>query len=282
MLALSVIVSVYNAAPFLAETVSAVRAQTWANWELLLYDDGSTDGSADLARRLAAEDPGRICCLSRADGSNRGPFITRVRAAAQSRSDVLALLDADDLWSPDYLAPHCALWVVAAACGAVLSYGPALYWHTGSPGTPDRRQPMPAGAPGILAPGSLLAEFLRTGYDNRPCPSCTLLRRSLFSELDRFSEADRASLGYEDQSTWWYAALRYPVVVHTEACVRYGQTPASSSSTIHGAGERARQAELAFLQVIEPEIRATQPVHPVLAGLLRRRDELAVHRVASG
>ena len=55
----SVIVPVYNVYPYLRDCVQSVQAQSYQNWELLLVDDGSTDGSGELCDELAVED-GRI------------------------------------------------------------------------------------------------------------------------------------------------------------------------------------------------------------------------------
>ena len=52
----SVIVPVYNIYPYLRDCVQSVQAQSYQNWELLLVDDGSTDGSGELCDELAAED----------------------------------------------------------------------------------------------------------------------------------------------------------------------------------------------------------------------------------
>ena len=56
----SVIVPFLDVAPFLAEAIESVRGQTYTNWELLLCDDGATDGSSDIAREYAERDPARI------------------------------------------------------------------------------------------------------------------------------------------------------------------------------------------------------------------------------
>ena len=58
----SVIVPVYNVYPYLRDCVQSVQAQSYQNWELLLVDDGSTDGSGELCDELAVED-GRITIL---------------------------------------------------------------------------------------------------------------------------------------------------------------------------------------------------------------------------
>src|SRR5262249_32940458 len=66
-----------NAAAFLREAVASVLAQTWDDWELLLVDDGSTDGSGAIARALAGEHAGRIRYLTHPGGVNRGMSASR-------------------------------------------------------------------------------------------------------------------------------------------------------------------------------------------------------------
>jgi len=99
--AVSVVTPVWNAAATLAATVASVRAQSFADWEMLLVDDGSTDGSGALAARLAAEEP-RIRILGHA--RNLGAAAARNRAIRAARGRWIAFLDADDLWRPEKLA----------------------------------------------------------------------------------------------------------------------------------------------------------------------------------
>lgn len=97
----SVVTPVWNAAATLAETVGSVRAQGFADWEMLLVDDGSTDGSDRLAARLAAEDS-RIRVFTQP--ANLGAAAARNRAIREARGRFIAFLDADDLWRPEKLA----------------------------------------------------------------------------------------------------------------------------------------------------------------------------------
>lgn len=99
--AVSVVTPVWNAAATLAETVASVREQTFADWEMLLVDDGSTDGSRALAEALAAADP-RIRLL--VQEANTGAAAARNRAIRAARGRFIAFLDADDLWRPEKLA----------------------------------------------------------------------------------------------------------------------------------------------------------------------------------
>ncbi len=88
-----------NARRTLADAVRSVFAQTFADWELLLADDGSTDGSAELAQAVA--DP-RVRCYS--DGAHRGLCDRLNQIASLARGRYLARMDADDLMHPDRLA----------------------------------------------------------------------------------------------------------------------------------------------------------------------------------
>lgn len=99
--AVSVVTPVWNAAATLAATVASVQAQTFPDWEMLLVDDGSTDGSRALAERLAAADP-RLRVLAQEE--NTGAAAARNRAIRAARGRFIAFLDADDLWRPEKLA----------------------------------------------------------------------------------------------------------------------------------------------------------------------------------
>lgn len=97
----SIIVPVYNAERFLAETVSHVQAQTCQEWELLLVDDCSSDGSRECIRRMSREDD-RIRLI--VQEHNGGAARARNRGIEEARGQYLCFLDADDIWMPDKLA----------------------------------------------------------------------------------------------------------------------------------------------------------------------------------
>src|SRR5947208_14290588 len=86
----SVVVPARNAAPHIGEALSSIVAQTFGDWEALVVDDGSTDGTADVAR---AVDP-RIVVLDNPHPA--GPAAARNLAIARASGELLALLDADD------------------------------------------------------------------------------------------------------------------------------------------------------------------------------------------
>lgn len=92
----SVIIPVYNCERYLAETIESVLAQTYQPLEMILMDDGSTDGSAEVANRFAHSV--RYCSQS-----NGGIGAARNRGADLAQGNFLAFLDADDRWVTDKL-----------------------------------------------------------------------------------------------------------------------------------------------------------------------------------
>jgi len=96
----SVIMPVYNGMETLERAVRAVQAQSFADWELLVVDDCSTDGSRDAAAACAAADP-RIRPLHSAE--NRGPGAARNLGLRSARGQFIAYLDCDDEYDPQYL-----------------------------------------------------------------------------------------------------------------------------------------------------------------------------------
>ena len=91
-----VVVPAYNAAATLDETLRSVRAQTHRALEIIVVDDGSLDDTAAIARRHAAEDE-RVRVLCQA---NAGVAAARNAGWQSSRADLIAFIDADDLWAP--------------------------------------------------------------------------------------------------------------------------------------------------------------------------------------
>jgi hypothetical protein len=113
----TVVTPLWNAAATLPEAVASVRAQTLADWELVLVDDASTDGGRDIARALAAADP-RIRLIERA--TNGGAAAARNEAIRAAAGRLIAFLDADDRWHPEKLARQVAFM---AAGGHALTFG---------------------------------------------------------------------------------------------------------------------------------------------------------------
>jgi glycosyltransferase involved in cell wall biosynthesis len=95
----SILTAAYNASPTVSAAVESVLGQTEPSWELIVVDDGSTDGTGDRVR-AHAHDP-RVRVISQ---ENRGLSAARNRGLEAAQGAYVALLDADDLYMPSYLA----------------------------------------------------------------------------------------------------------------------------------------------------------------------------------
>jgi glycosyltransferase involved in cell wall biosynthesis len=113
----TVLLPVYNAAAYLAETVAGVLTQTWRDFELLVIDDGSTDASAALLADYARMDS-RVRVVAQ---PNAGLVAALNRGLALAQSRYIARLDADDVCAPERLARQVAFLEHhprVAACGS--------------------------------------------------------------------------------------------------------------------------------------------------------------------
>ena len=95
----SIVVPVYNTEKLLGDCVGSVLAQTYTDWELLLVDDGSTDGSGTLADSFAKLD-GRIHAYHQ---ENTGQFFARRAGIDRAVGDYVLFLDSDDTFTDDCL-----------------------------------------------------------------------------------------------------------------------------------------------------------------------------------
>ena len=178
---ISVIMPCYNAASFVEEAVDCVMGQTYPDVELIVVDDGSTDGSVDILQQLAAQHPSRLTLLFQ---DRMGPYPARNLGLEHAHGGRIAFLDADDYWTPDCLEKLCAAMdgqqADIAYCG----------WQNvgmGAPGTdpyipPDYSQMDTA------------AEFLRS------CPwpiHAALVRREAIDAVKGFSERRFSAMDYD-------------------------------------------------------------------------------------
>ncbi|WP_227937213.1 glycosyltransferase family 2 protein [Alkalihalobacillus deserti] len=101
----TVVTAAFNCEKFIGETIQSVQNQTYENWEMILVDDYSTDGTLDVLQRYAAEDD-RIKVMVLEE--NSGAAVARNKALNSAKSKYVAFLDSDDLWLPEKLEKQIA------------------------------------------------------------------------------------------------------------------------------------------------------------------------------
>lgn len=141
----SIITALYNHEAFVGEAIESVLAQSYQDFELILWDDGSRDGSLEIARRYARKDPKRIKCYTHEDRGNHGQENTRNEALKAASGRYICLLDSDDLWLPHKLEQQVALMESRPEVGLVYAPVRALLHDHGKILDLSPRGPLPQG-----------------------------------------------------------------------------------------------------------------------------------------
>ena len=233
----SVIVPFLNVAPFLAEAIESVRAQTYANWELLLCDDGATDGSSDIARAYAQADPARIRHVVHEGPAHQGASAARNLGFRHARGELIALLDGDDVWLPGKLAEQVAIMQEHPEADAL--YGLTELWHswTGAPADADRDVTPPSGVASgtLLGPRALLGGMLRREL-LVPCTCSIVVRADTVRRAGGF--ANEFPGIYDDVAFYSRLSLVGSFLFVGRQWDRYRQHAASTYATVRRSRER--------------------------------------------
>jgi glycosyltransferase involved in cell wall biosynthesis len=250
----SVIIVFRNAERFLDEAVGSILGQTFPRWELILVDDGSTDGGPAIGRAYQQRLAGQVRLLQHPGGAWRGIAASRNLGMREARGRYIAFLDADDAYEPRRLESHVAWLEREPSLGVVLS--PDLYWRSwqgGATAEGDRvdRVVGPAVTPGrIIKPPALIVATLLTRGAPMPATCSITFRATALGDIGGIPEEFR---GYrEDQVLVCKLLLEYPVVVLEECLARYRQHAESLTSgnvdRIAGPDSPARAARRQFLE----------------------------------
>lgn len=95
----SIITPCYNGSKYISETIESVISQTYINWEMIIVDDGSKDNSAEIIKTFVNKDS-RIKLIQQPNG---GSANARNHGIREAKGQFIALLDADDVWKPEFL-----------------------------------------------------------------------------------------------------------------------------------------------------------------------------------
>ena len=185
----SVIIPTYNRAALVKEAVASVLAQTYRDFELLVVDDGSTDGTLEALAAFG----GKIRVLASPDRG--GVSAARNAGIAAAQGEWLAFLDSDDLWLPEKLARQMAF--MEANSRLLLSQTEEIWVRRGVKVNPPRTHKKEGGR-----------IFLRSLERCLVSPSAAVLHRRLLDEHGGFDEDLPAA---EDYDLWLRLSWRYDV-----------------------------------------------------------------------
>ena len=264
----SAILIFYNAEEYLAEAIDSVLAQDCRDFELLLVDDGSTDGSTAIAERYVDRDPGRIRYLEHPGHENRGMSPTRNLGLREARGDLIAFIDADDRWRPNKLGEQLRIFdehaEIDALCGTV------NYWR-GWDGGRDELVPTGHVRNRAIPPPEASVSLYPLGRAAAPCPSDLMIRTSVAIALGGFEESFTGPLQmYEDQAFLAKLYLNHTIYFADRCWLDYRRHDASCMSEVTRDG-RYHDVRRHFLEWFESYLlQSPQREHPAVRAALAR------------
>lgn len=232
---LSVILCFYNEEKFLSESIESVLIQDYINWELILVDDGSTDGSTAIAKRYSKNFPQKIFYTHHPGHCNEGLSASRNFGISKSKGDLIALIDADDVWLPNKLSAQLVLFKNHPQITVLLEA--SEYWYSWSSTSKSDIIVKVGVDEGLYEPPALIKKLYPLGRGAAPCPCGIVAHRSIFKRHD-FEESFRGIYQmYEDQAFLAKVYLTEKVYVSHACHNRYRQRPASLVSSVHHNGK---------------------------------------------
>jgi len=232
----SVVIIFLNEERFLEEAICSVFDQSCSDWELLLVDDGSNDGSSRIAVNLAARMPHRVRYLQHDGHANLGMSASRNLGLREAAADFVAYLDADDVWLPTKL--ECQLALLSSLPDVAMTYGATLYWHSWEPTAADGERDYLIGpgveAPAVFEPPELLTQFLE-GNINMPCMGSMLMRRDAVVAFGGWNEEFPGL--FEDQVFFAKLCVERHVLITDRCWDKYRQHQESACAVGIRSGE---------------------------------------------
>jgi len=244
MTAISVVMPCHNGRIHLPRSIGSIQSQTFTDWELIVVDDGSSDGSADWVSGLADD---RIRCIRQA---NAGVSAARNAGLAKARGEYIAFLDADDSWSPAFLDRMHDLLRISPQ--AVLAY--CGWQNVGLDG--DRGKPFIP--PDYETPDKEAVLFAGCRWPIH----AVLARRKAIEAAGGFDPRLRNA---EDYALWLDVAAKAPIVRLPEVMAQYYFHSSTQASSQHA------RAALSFASA-QLDYLARHPDFAAALGRHRRRE----------
>ncbi|MBS3647232.1 glycosyltransferase family 2 protein [Pseudaminobacter sp. 19-2017] len=244
-----VVVPMYNAERTIGATLESVRGQSYPALDIIVVDDGSTDGSAAIVEEHACRDP-RIRLIRQENG---GVAAARNLGAASTEAEFLAFVDADDLWAPSKIAQQ--LWALQEGGPTV---GLAYCWFAQI----DAESRVYSLDNRPSAEGWVLRRMCRNNFVGNG--SSLMLRRAAFDAAGGFDPSLRArnAQGCEDMLMCLRVAAQFEFRVVPQYLVGYRMTNSNMSSDVR---QMLRSCEIVFAEFREkhPELRDDLDAHLV-------------------
>jgi glycosyltransferase involved in cell wall biosynthesis len=222
----SIVIPLYNKEKYVGATLQSVLAQTFSDFEVVIVNDGSTDGSREAVK--AFDDPRIRYC----EKTNGGVSTARNFGIEKAAAQWIALLDADDYWYPDFLATmrrNIDDFPAEKVFSAAIEMGAARTAARYSIPRKPRRQ---------------VVDYFEASFrETAVCTSCVVLHRSVFGAVGYFDTEIRSG---QDTDLWIRIGIKYKVVFDWKILARYTDAGQSLSKNLAYTPTRIRFEKFAL------------------------------------
>lgn len=208
---ISVIIPTYNCEKYIGEAIDSVLHQTCLDYEVIVIDDGSTDATRSIIES-------RYQTVRYFYVENKGVASARNYGIAKAKGNLIAFLDADDIWLPEKLEKQKELFDRNQALGMVFTENSFFYEHGIIANKLNKRE--------SLMRGDIVRNIFLHSY---VVTSTVMVRRSIFDVVGLF---DEELLVAEDDNMWMRIGIEYGIALLDEPLVRYRKTTGSLSSDL--------------------------------------------------
>jgi glycosyltransferase involved in cell wall biosynthesis len=262
------VIPLFNKEREVVRTLRSVLAQTVPAGEVVVVDDGSTDGGAEAVRAL---DDRRVRVISQ---ENRGVSVARNRGVVESSGDAIAFLDADDEWKPEFLEtvlslrsrfPDAGMWATAFELIYTGDDVPKRVRCTGVPRCEE---------------GGLIPDFFRSALKVPPvCASGFMVSREVCNDVGGFPSG--VALG-EDRVLWVRIALKYSVAWSPLVQVVYHKDASNRAMNRQSYANGDTELSRVLRRVLNGDLPSRLPLRSVRLLLAQHLLEVARHAVNRG
>ena len=210
----SVIIPLYNKVADILATVQSVLEQSFSDFELIVVNDGSTDGSEQVIKELI-EDHSNVRLVNQ---ENQGVSAARNRGILEASGEYVALIDGDDIWDQDCLTELIKMTLdfpEAAMCG--VNYAYLTNGHI-----EECRQGMPEGF------RAYVKDYFSSSHGDLFCSSSVIIKREIAISAGLFDERIR----YSEDMDFWYRIIMNHKVAYYDRVLAYYRKDASNRAEI--------------------------------------------------
>jgi glycosyltransferase involved in cell wall biosynthesis len=224
-LKVSIIIPLYNKAPYVRRALDSIAAQTFADFEAIVVDDGSTDGGAAIVADYPDE---RFRLIPQA---NAGPGAARNAGLAQARGEFIAFLDADDEWLPNYLEESVSLLESLGSEVASVTCGYIEHPAGASTDSMWRKRGLRDGIHRVQPDTEVSLVVSMLAYMS---PCSTLTRAEVIRKWGGFYDREKCAFG-EDAFLWLKVLLNETVAFSLKPLVQFHREASGLSKNLNGA-----------------------------------------------